>query len=153
MGLSIWGICSVNFLKKLFDYFIFGCTGSLLLILQLLGRASPCRGISCCGACALGCVGSVVVACGLSFPKACEILVPRPGIESMSHALQSVFLTSGPPGKPQSTFFVFYDFSRIISPVKIHDSELRITVNTKFKFSHILQNKGFISYQKYYYRL
>ena len=33
-------------------------------------------------------VGSVVVMCGLSCPKACEILVPRSGIKRTSPALQ-----------------------------------------------------------------
>ena len=37
--------------------------------------------------------------CGLNCPVACGILVPRPGMELMSPALQSGFLTAGPPGK------------------------------------------------------
>ena len=37
--------------------------------------------------------GSVVAAHRLSCPKACEILVPRPGIEPMSPALQAGFFT------------------------------------------------------------
>ena len=36
---------------------------------------------------------------GLSCPAACGILVPRPGIEPMSPALEGRFLTTGPPGK------------------------------------------------------
>ena len=36
------------------------------------------------------CVGSLVVACG--------ILVPQPGTESVSPALEGGFLTTGPPG-------------------------------------------------------
>ena len=36
---------------------------------------------------------------GLSCSAACEILVPRPRIKPMSHALQGRFLTTGPPGK------------------------------------------------------
>ena len=43
--------------------------------------------------------GSVVVALGLSCPVACGILVPRPGIEPTSPALEGGFLTTGPPGK------------------------------------------------------
>ena len=44
-------------------------------------------------------VGSVAVACRLSFPTACGILVPQPGIEPTSPALEGRFLTTGPPGK------------------------------------------------------
>ena len=52
--------------------------------------------------------GSVVVACGLSCPAACGILVPRPGIEPASPALEGGFLTTGPPGKsPELLFFLF----------------------------------------------
>ena len=70
-------------------------------------------GIFCCGTRALHCgaqapehTGSVVVACGLSCPMVCGILVPRrgilvsrPGIEPSSPALGGRFLTTGPPGK------------------------------------------------------
>ena len=45
-------------------------------------------------------VGSFVVACGLSCPTACEILVSRPGIKLMSPAWQCRgFLTTEPPWK------------------------------------------------------
>ena len=37
--------------------------------------------------------------CGLSCPIACAILVPWPGIEPVSAASESGFLTPGPPGK------------------------------------------------------
>ena len=43
-------------------------------------------------------MGSVVVARGLSCPMACGFLVPWPGIEPESPALQDGFLTTGPPG-------------------------------------------------------
>ena len=36
---------------------------------------------------------------GLSCPMACEILVPRPGIEPVSPVLQTGVLTTGPLGK------------------------------------------------------
>ena len=36
---------------------------------------------------------------GLSCPTACGILVPRPGIEPMSPALEGGSSTTGPPGK------------------------------------------------------
>ena len=51
---------------------------------------------------------SLVVARGLrlSCPVACGILVPRPGIEPMSSALEGGFLTTGPPGKsPRGLYF------------------------------------------------
>ena len=43
--------------------------------------------------------GSIVVVCGLSCPSACGILVPQPGIQVASTALQDGFSTTGPPGK------------------------------------------------------
>ena len=49
--------------------------------------------------------GSVVVVHGLSCPVACRILIPRPGIKPMCPALQSGFLTTGPPGKSPKTYF------------------------------------------------
>ena len=45
--------------------------------------------------------GSVVAVCGLSCSTAYGILVPWPGIEPSSPALQGGFLTTGPPGKSQ----------------------------------------------------
>ena len=47
----------------------------------------------------LQCTGFLVVARRLSCPVACGTLVPRPGIEAMSLALEGRFLTTGPPGK------------------------------------------------------
>ena len=41
----------------------------------------------------------LVVARGLSCPVACGILVPQPGIEPTSPAVEGRFLTTGPPGK------------------------------------------------------
>ena len=45
----------------------------------------------------LWCAGSK--ARGLNCPTECGILVPQPGIEPMSPALEGGFLTTGPPGK------------------------------------------------------
>ena len=42
---------------------------------------------------------SVVVAHGFSCSAACGILVPQPGIEPVSPALEGRFFTIGPPGK------------------------------------------------------
>ena len=53
---------------------------------------------------------SVVAAWALQFqhelsrPEACGILVPQPGIEPASLALEGQFLTYGPPGKSQKSF-------------------------------------------------
>ena len=43
--------------------------------------------------------GSAVAVRGLWWPTEGGILVPRPGIEPMSPALEGEFLTAGPPGK------------------------------------------------------
>ena len=45
----------------------------------------------------LWCMGSGVY--GLSCSTTCGVLVPRPGVESVSPTLQGRFLTTGPPGK------------------------------------------------------
>ena len=65
------------------------------------------RGLpSSCGAWSPERAGSVVVAHGLSCPTACGILVPLPGIESASPALEGEFVTTGPPGEvPPSAIF------------------------------------------------
>ena len=47
---------------------------------------------------------SIVVACRLSCPTACGILVPWPGIEPASPALEVRFFTTGPPGRSQKCF-------------------------------------------------
>ena len=52
----------------------------------------------------LWCAGSVVVAHGLSCPAARGILVPQPGIEPATPALEGGFLTIGPPGKSPILF-------------------------------------------------
>ena len=48
---------------------------------------------------------SVVLACRLSCPMACGILVPRRGIQPVSPALAGGFLTTGPAGKSQVPLF------------------------------------------------
>ena len=53
----------------------------------------------------LGHVASVLVAHRLSFSEVCRILL-KPGIEPMSPALAGRFLTTRPPGKPQSLVFM-----------------------------------------------
>ena len=114
----------------------FGCIGSSLLHpgflqLQQTGatlrcgvRASHCGGFSCCGARALGTQASVVVARGLnscgfwalerrlsSRGAQAQLLrgmrdLPRPWLEPLSPALAGGFLTTAPPGKSRSHFFM-----------------------------------------------
>ena len=50
--------------------------------------------------------GSVVMAHRLSYSVACGILVPRPGIEPESPALEGRLSTNGLPGKSQSGEFL-----------------------------------------------
>ena len=53
--------------------------------------------------------GTAVVACELSCPSACRILVPQTGIKPLFPALQGRFLTTGPPGKFR--YCNFYKFT------------------------------------------
>ena len=73
--------------------------------LQLWDAGSRARGL-----CSLQHTGSLVEVRGLSWPTACGILVPQPGIKPMSPALEGGFLTTGPPGKSLTTIF----FKRIL---------------------------------------
>ena len=66
------------------------------------GSGAVACGLSSCGAWALECLGSVVAVLGLSCSATCVILVPWPGIEPTSPALEGGFLTTGPPGKSQA---------------------------------------------------
>ena len=104
-------------LKYLFIYLFslfFGCIGSSLWCAGFSLVVACGFSLSSCGAWTPERVGSVVcsmqalslrressvvVARGLSCPKACGILVPRPGIEPASPALEGGFFTTGPPGK------------------------------------------------------
>ena len=52
-----------------------------------------------CGLSSCGTWAPEVAACQLSFPVVCGILVPQPGIEPASPALEGRFLTTLPPGK------------------------------------------------------
>ena len=49
-----------------------------------------------------------IAACRLSCPVAYGILVPRPGIEPMSPALEGGFLTTQLPGNPLYSPFNFF---------------------------------------------
>ena len=46
------------------------------------------------------------MACQLGCPTACGILVPRPGIEPISLALEDIFLTTESPGKSHGKLFL-----------------------------------------------
>ena len=105
------------FLKNIYLFILFflaasglGCSVRASLQLRYAGFSLVvvCRLLSSCGTWALQLrhTGSVVVARGLSCPAACKFLVPLPGIEPASPALEDGFLTTGPPGK--SPFNSFY---------------------------------------------
>ena len=75
---------------------------SLVVLRGLQGAWAPGRmGSVVCSTWALSLrrASSVVVACRLSCPVACGILVPQPGIEPTSSALEGGFFTIGPRGK------------------------------------------------------
>lgn len=67
-----------------------------LNILLFLAASVLSRGMR---ALLLRCTGSVIVACRLSFPRACGILASRRGIKPESLVLEDEFLASGPPEK------------------------------------------------------
>ena len=87
----------IVFFKKIYLFIYFWL--HQVLVVARRPFVAVCRLLSSCGAQAPKRAGSVVVAHGLSCPVACGILVPRPGIEPVSPALQDGFLTTGPPGK------------------------------------------------------
>ena len=60
---------------------------NIYLFLTVLGLSCRCKGFS------------PGVAYRLSFPMACGILAPLPGIKPVSPVLEGRFLTTGPPGK------------------------------------------------------
>ena len=74
--------------------------GSLLLH---VGSFIEAHGFSSCGAWTLECTGLVVAASELSCSVTCEILVPQPGIEPASPALQDGLLTTGLQGIPDQS--------------------------------------------------
>ena len=68
---------------------------------------------------------SLAAAHGLSFPMACGILVPPSGIEPMTPALESRFLTTGPLGK--SLYILLNNFTSFLSfPLKYKHHMYRI---------------------------
>ena len=105
-----------------FNIYLFGCVGSQLQhagsSLHHGGSFIVMHGLSKCGAWALEHSGSLTAGHRLSCPEACGILVPQPGIQPTSPALQGRFLTSGPPVNSQEHFIL----TDIISNSKVSDS-------------------------------
>ena len=116
---SILSLCFFFLNKKIYYLFIYLIYFWLCwLLVEARGFLSSCVmrvfSLSSCGTQAPDRVGSVVcgtwalslrhmssgvVARGLSCPAACGILVPWPGIEPASPALEGGFFTTGPRGK------------------------------------------------------
>ena len=127
------------FFVHVFIFYIFGCTGSLLLragfsLVAANGGCSSLQcasfllgGFSCCRAWALGTWASVVVvrrlsSCGSQALErrlsSCGPQVylphgmwdlPRPGLEPVSPALAGGFLTTAPPGKSLYSTFIYFE--------------------------------------------
>jgi len=57
----------------------------------------------------------LVVKHGLSWPVACGLLVPTPGMESASPAVEGGFLTPGQPGKCLGLFDFYFSESAVFS--------------------------------------
>ena len=55
--------------------------------------------LQCVGFSLIVVLGLSIAALGLSHPEACGILVPWPGINPVSPALEGRLLVPGPPGK------------------------------------------------------
>ena len=99
-----WGVCDLSMRHRLFVvvHRLPSSCGVWIFSLSSCGvRAPGCVGSVVCDmwALLLRRMSSVVVPRGLSCPTACGILVPRPGIEPASPALEGMFFTTGPPGK------------------------------------------------------
>ena len=84
-------------------FFFFYNTFKKYLFIYLAASALSCSTHLCCVMrdLSLWHVDSVVAASGLSCSVAYGILVPWPGMEPVSLALEGGFLTTGPQGKPQ----------------------------------------------------
>ena len=70
--------------------------------------------LSSCSTWALEHEGSVAAELRLSYPEVCGILVPWPGIEPESLALQGRLLITGPPGKSPILAFRLMIFFNLI---------------------------------------
>ena len=96
----------IYFIDWLIDWFFGGMHWVLVAVHGIFVEA--CR-IFPCGvrvfSLSLRRASSVIVACGLNCPVAYGILVPCPGIEPASPALEGGFFTTGPPGK---SLYIYY---------------------------------------------
>ena len=90
----LFSICIKMSLLKMFYLFIWlhqVLVAACRSLLYHVGHFAAVQGLSNCS--------SVILVCGLSCSTACQILVPGPGNESTSPALQREFLITGPPRK------------------------------------------------------
>ena len=96
--------------SKVFSLFlvVLGISVVCMLFFAVLGLSLVVvhRGLSCCGAWALDSMDSVVVVLGLSFPMACGILVPQPGIKPTTPALEGGFLSHWTTSEVQTLRFL-----------------------------------------------
>ena len=106
-----WIIISCYFYKIFFDIYLFDCLGLSCSIQDLCcimwDLSLRCR-LSRCGEQALERRGSVVMLHELSCSMACVIVVSQPGVKPWSSALESKFLTTGPPGKSPKSLLIFF---------------------------------------------
>ena len=111
--------------------------------------SSYCSGLSCCG----------FRACGLQqlwceAQLLCMWNLPGPGTELVSLALQSRFLTIGPPGKPNSSYIfkvayiimfeylAYINFKRVVSHCRVNLMNLLETFNSKKSPGKSIQKKS-----------
>ena len=120
--------------------YLFGCFGSSLWCAGfslVVARRLQSTWALFCGTRALSLrhASSVVVACGLCCPLACGILVPQPGIEPRSPALEGGFFTTGPPGKSVKVLFEYQlkwtSRQRVLSKIKDTNNEKRNHLSRK----------------------
>ena len=112
--------------------YLFGCVGSQLqhsessllhagFFVEACGLFVAVHGLSSsCGTRASECTGSVAAARGLGCHTACGILVPQPGIEPVSPALEGRFLTTGPLGKSQRQHYLLL-FHKYLKKIEIFE--------------------------------
>ena len=93
----------------------------LKIVLVVLGFTFGMLYLSCSS---LWCISfSLVLAVGFICPVACGILVPQPGIEPLSPALEDGFLTTGTLGKSHSTLARSLPFTLSYYPHRSHTLE------------------------------
>ena len=99
-GLRVYSLNCQHQSKGFFFFLMF----IYLFIFWLRRVLVAARGIftASCRIFSLRRTGSVVEACGLSYPAAFGTPVPRPGIKPVFPELEGGFLTTGPPGKSHS---------------------------------------------------